>query len=765
MNESSGNRDGGSRKLTVLDLFAGCGGFSQGFNQAGGFEVVGACQWDAKLPAIARTYQVNHPGALMVNADIRLPETKEKIYALFADKPCDVTIGGPSCVAYSTSGKRDPNDPRARLFEDYLEIVGRLKPAVAVMENVRALLSVRNSNGGFVIDEMVSGFRQLGYQVGHKVLNAADYGVPQRRNRVFIIAARAGIPIRFPDPTHAEHPGLSGGRLPWVSIRDAIGDLAHAPEDKASWHVFTRHSPEVAARFAGTPIGKKGLVNYHEGYYRNPPDKPSVTIKTVAWPIHYIHPRELTCREAARVQSFPDSFRFVGGKTAVATMIGNAVPPALAKAVASAVYCMLGNGIPPAEPANPMNEPVVRLAASSQAVIPVKNGWERDGGKNRGLFSPTIIDLFAGSGGMSLGFKMAGFNVPVANEVDEWAGDTYEANHPGTRLIRGDIRSISDWPSLLGGIKDIAGVVGGPCCQGFSLSGRRDPKDPRNSLFMDFARCVSEVQPRFFVMENVPGILSMRTVSGDRVAGIIISKFDSMGYEVDYSVLNAADFGVPQSRRRVFFVGFRKGALRKSWSVPAHGPGAQQLVTVDMAISDLPRIAAGEGSDEQPYPVPPQNAYQEWARAESRAVFNHVAMRHTGRLVERFKVIAQGQSVADVPEEHSAAKRGNPTVKSGKVYGQNNMRVRGDRPVPTVAASFQSNFIHPVLNRNFTAREGARLQSFPDTYVFKGARTAMSWEKRLSQYKQIGNAVPPLMAKAVGLAVLEMLGESCPVSD
>lgn len=328
----------------------------------------------------------------------------------------------------------------------------------------------------------------------------------------------------------------------------------------------------------------------------------------------------------------------------------------------------------------------------------------------------TVLDLFAGCGGMSLGFEMAGFNVALANEIDEWAADTYEFNHPGTKLMRGDIRSISDWQSLLDGIKDITGVVGGPCCQGFSLCGRRDPKDPRNSLFMDFARCVSEVQPLFFVMENVPGILSMRTASGDRVVGIIISKFESIGYEVDYSVLNAADFGVPQSRRRVFFIGFRKGALRKVWSFKEHGPGDHQLVTVDMAISDLPQITAGEGSDEQPYPVSPQNAYQKWARAESRAVFNHVAMRHTGRLVERFKVIAQGQSVADVPEEHSAAKRGDPSVKSGKTYGQNNMRVWGDRPAPTVAASFQSNFIHPVLNRNFTAREGARLQSFPDSY-------------------------------------------------
>ena len=172
-------------------------------------------------------------------------------------------------------------------------------------------------------------------------------------------------------------------------------------------------------------------------------------------------------------------------------------------------------------------------------------------------------------------------------------------------------------------------------------------------------------------------------------------------------------------------------------------------MTVDMAVSDLPPLEAGEGTEYQEYATAAQNAYQRWARQRSDGVYNHVAMRHTKRLIERFKIIQHGQSVADVPHEHSALKRGDPSVKSGKVYSQNNMRVFGDAPSPTVAASFQSNFIHPHLHRNFTAREAARLQSFPDTYVFKGKRTTMSWEKHLSQYQQIGNAVPPLLAKAI----------------
>lgn len=376
-----------------------------------------------------------------------------------------------------------------------------------------------------------------------------------------------------------------------------------------------------------------------------------------------------------------------------------------------------------------------------------------------------VIDLFAGCGGMSLGFSMAGFTPVAASEIDEWAGDTYVYNHPQSKLIRGDIRAIRDWDARVPMVKGkIDGVVGGPPCQGFSLSGSRDAHDPRNSLFVDFVRCVKHFQPKFFVLENVPGLLSMRTAQGKPVIEIILSECFSAGYKAAYSVLNAAHYGVPQLRERVFIIGVQKKYPYSKSIIFPHS-NVDSYVTVDMAVSDLPPIESGEGTEHQDYSLVPQNSYQQWARLGSNGVYNHVAMRHTQRLIERFKVIRNGQSVADVPKEHSALKRGNPNVKSGKVYGQNNMRVHGDLPSPTVAASFQSNFIHPHLNRNFTAREGARLQSFPDTYVFKGKRTTMSWEKSLSQYQQIGNAVPPLLAKAIAKNISEYFGRIASVTD
>jgi DNA (cytosine-5)-methyltransferase 1 len=363
-----------------------------------------------------------------------------------------------------------------------------------------------------------------------------------------------------------------------------------------------------------------------------------------------------------------------------------------------------------------------------------------------------IIDLFCGCGGMSLGFELAGFETVVACERDLWAGDTYALNHSQTKLVRQDIREIENWSALLpvNSSGEIDGIIGGPPCQGFSLSGNRDPNDPRNSLFMDFLKCVAHFKPKFLVMENVSGILSAKTAKKERVLEIILNELKGLGYKASFSSLNAAQFGVPQSRDRVFIIGVRSPIpFNRALIYPKPTHSFSDSITVDMAISDLPQIGSGEGTERQDYPCEAKNSYQKWAREKAQGVFNHIAMRHTQRLVERFKVIGHGQSVADVSEEHSALKRGNPSVKSGKIFAQNNMRVIPNRPAPTVAASFQSNFIHPFLNRNFTAREGARLQSFPDHYIFCGKRTTMSWEKHLSQYQQIGNAVPPILAQAI----------------
>jgi len=368
-----------------------------------------------------------------------------------------------------------------------------------------------------------------------------------------------------------------------------------------------------------------------------------------------------------------------------------------------------------------------------------------------------VIDLFAGCGGLSHGFEMAGFDIPLAIEKDEWASETYRKNHPSTKVITGDITQIIDLDNLLDkNDLPIDGIIGGPPCQGFSLSGNRDKNDPRNSLFMEFVRFVNFFKPKFFVMENVTGILSMKTKDNQNVKDLILSEYDKAGYNVKICKLNAAEYGVPQARLRIVFLGIRKDLEFNEKDLgPVPFLFGENQITVEQAIMDLPQIESGQGCEIAEYGTTPQNDYQKWARSNSSSVYNHVAMKHTQRLIERFKNIDFGQSVADVDECHQQRKRGNASQISGKVYSQNNMRPYPDRPAPTVAASFQSNFVHPHHNRNFTAREGARLQSFPDRYIFYGKRTTMSWEKNVSQYQQIGNAVPPLLAKGIAQTIID----------
>ena len=374
----------------------------------------------------------------------------------------------------------------------------------------------------------------------------------------------------------------------------------------------------------------------------------------------------------------------------------------------------------------------------------------------------TSIDLFSGCGGLTKGFSMAGVRSIFASDIDENAAKTFCRNFPDTPFLCKSITDIekNEVDKLLEGrVPDI--IIGGPPCQGFSLANKRRNKikdDPRNKLFYGFVKFINWYSPKAFVMENVKGLLSMQN---GEVIKTIVEEFTNAGvcgYNVAYKVLVASDYGVPQNRERVILIGYRKDL-----NIQPQHPEPQELdhlVTVDEAIGDLPQIGAGQGTEVQEYPQEPQNDYQRLMRANSKYVLNHVAMKHTPRLVARFEAIKPGQDLLDVWETHGALKRGAPGEKSTIKFHQNNQRLFGDRPAPTIAASFQSNFIHPHLNRNFTAREGARLQSFPDDFIFEGMRTKMSWEKGLSQYQQIGNAVPVLMAKAIGDCICQTLNHN-----
>lgn len=393
-----------------------------------------------------------------------------------------------------------------------------------------------------------------------------------------------------------------------------------------------------------------------------------------------------------------------------------------------------------------------------------------------------VLDSFAGAGGFSLGFELAGNSIVGAIELDRWACDTFAHNHPNARVLKADIAQLSDADILaeFGEAKPNV-IVGGPPCQGFSICNRNagDPKDPRNSLFQEFVRLGRIFSPDLMIMENVPNLLAAKTADKQPVVSIIEQSLRDLGYFVYSKVLQATDYGIPQIRNRLFIVASRyelskpfpdaTHTVRESGApVGLFSAGLLDCPTLWDAISDLPALEAGDGAEEAPYTTSAQNDYQRSLRQGSTALLNHKAMNHGKRMVERFASMQWGQSGNDVAE-HLKPRRRNSTDIATNAYDQNNRRMFPHRPCHTIAASFYANFVHPFQHRNFTAREGARIQSFPDWYRFLGKPTVVSHrllareerhdEKYLCQYNQIGNAVPPRLANAIAANLAIQLSE------
>lgn len=378
----------------------------------------------------------------------------------------------------------------------------------------------------------------------------------------------------------------------------------------------------------------------------------------------------------------------------------------------------------------------------------------------------TSLDLFAGAGGMTLGFQNAGIRLIGAIEVDRFAAETFRYNFPDTPLYHRDIYSFTNEEimSLFNGVDIIAG---GPPCQGFSVAGPSQYGiiDKRNTLIMEFFRFIAVLKPSYCILENVKGILNGKMNATQQALKTYQQELEKIGYKSKIFVLQAADFGVPQYRERVVVISALEGNLLPE-TIEGKYKGSENWVTVKEVFGDLPDIEAGQGTNDcVPYKTEPQSEYQAYIRAGSVGVSNHMAMKHTPRLIARFAQIPQGGSLLDVPAEFGQRKRNGTELDVKKRYKTNNQRLDPDKVSSIITASFQSTFVHPYLNRNLTAREGARLQSFPDSFVFCGPRTLMSKsllikehrenEIGLSQYNQIGNAVPPRMAQAIGTAIVK----------
>lgn len=343
-----------------------------------------------------------------------------------------------------------------------------------------------------------------------------------------------------------------------------------------------------------------------------------------------------------------------------------------------------------------------------------------------------IIDLFAGVGGLSLGFEMAGFDTVLANEYDKSIAESYMKNRPHTKMIIADITKLPLEETFRAYVNNVDVVVGGPPCQGFSQKGQRKTiNDERNFLFRYFYNVVRYVKPKYFLMENVPNLL---TAENGYFKSEIEQLFKALGYVLNADVLNASDYGVPQSRRRAFILGTKK-------SEPLKLPEPlQKRTTIWEAISDLNYLNSGEGLEEQEYKYPPQSDYQKVLRKGSKMLFNHIATNHSKIALERLNMIPPRCGRELLPAEH----------RTKSIYSGTWTRMCEDDVSVTITTRFDTpasgKFTHPYLNRAITVREAARIQSFPDTFRFYGTKC--------SQMKQVGNAVPPLLAYEVAKVIM-----------
>lgn len=379
------------------------------------------------------------------------------------------------------------------------------------------------------------------------------------------------------------------------------------------------------------------------------------------------------------------------------------------------------------------------------------------------------IELFAGCGGLSAGLEMSGFKTVLANEMDPIKASSFKLNNPSSEVVTGDIRNIPDEVFKL---DDISLVAGGPPCQGFSINAPiRSLDDDRNHLFKEFMRVVSLATPKAVLLENVPGMLSL---GQGTVVKAILTELDALGYTIDFKILFAGHYGVPQTRFRTIFLGIRKSlGKHPSFPTPTHNassvanftggrthtfkiigmPNLLPMTTVNDVLSDLPSLTNGDcGMGTRRYKTQSSNATQDYLRRSgSDEVSQHGCPRLSDINLERLRHIPQGGNWTNIPIELLPAglvkaKRSDHTRRYGRLDPSGMCST-----VMTKVDPHWGSFFHPYEDRVLSVREAARMQSFPDDHMFTGSMTQM--------YEQIGNAVPPLMAKAIGDMVRDIISK------
>ena len=712
-------------KPTFISLFSGAGGFKLGFEEAG-FNCILAsdimqeaqdtCKLNSKTPFLCK--------------DIRQIKIDEVLELTNGRHP-DVIIGGPPCQGFSVMGDKLGSDPRNNLFQSYISLVRALNPKCFVLENVKGL---KTMYGGQAFQAIVDGFSESGYNIHSTIINASDFGVPQSRERVFIVGTKLAKGFNFPEPAQIN----IGCLTPCKSVGEAINDLAK--ETNIKNHIHLNHSDIVKERYSLIPEGGRlpppemlpkhiRRKNFGSTYIRLHRNKlaPTMVPGNNAFPVHPTLNRSLSPREAARIQSFPDNHVFAGSRRMQCILVGNAVAPMVAANIGKEIKKHILN-----TSYKGVNKALIKEKSSIDLVnkrdILSQNVLKRD--------APTFIDLFSGAGGFTIGMNQAGFKPLLDADFDQSVKKTHEFNYGNLKYIHGDLSKPKIKKSLLKelGNQKVNLIVGGPPCQGFSIFGNRrfvntqnyNPKsDPRNKLVFTFFDYVKLIQPDWFIMENVAGFKSLDQ-------GNFVKKLESyvkkLGYtNYDFRILNTADYGVPQKRKRFIFIGNRTGHIIP-WPKPKYfdDPKEWQLPyrTVGEVITDLAEDNA------------------------SHYVANHEPMNHSLDIKERYSYVEEGKKM-DVEKLPTKLQYAKHTGKKIKNFSHVYRRLHRKEAAITLVPGHNAFPIHPHLNRLITNREAARIQTFPDKLIFQGSSK--------EQCTQIGNAFPPLMAHRLGEVILKTI--------
>ncbi|MFW1812751.1 MULTISPECIES: DNA cytosine methyltransferase [Acinetobacter] len=704
--------------LNFISLFTGAGGLDIGFKEAGHNCLLASdIMKEAEL-----TYSYNYPSVPFFREDIRqIPLDKFK--KVIGDKEVDVIIGGPPCQGFSNMGNKNSSDPRNYLFENYVSLVNTFKPKCFLFENVKGLLTMFE---GRFFENIVNSFLSIGYSISYTLIDSSLYGVPQKRERVFLMGTRLQHKkFNFPKPDVKPYGFLKS----FKNVGDAINDLANFENEEFPNHIILNHSDIVKRRYELIPEGGKlpkpedlpediRRKNFGNTYTRL--DRKTISSTIVpgnnALPVHPYLARSLTPREAARIQTFPDNFIFKGDRRSQCILVGNAVPPLLAAKLADSIEKFISDVDYESIDTNHI------FIGEKFKLTKTKNS------KNSGRVSLRFADLFSGVGGFTEGLKSAGLDCILGADFDRYAVEAYRKNHTDHECLEADLSDEEIQHNIAMRLKEqkVDLVVGGPPCQGFSIFGKRRfvntknhqiSEDKRNNLVFAFANIVIKSEAKWFIMENVPGILSAQ--NGEYVKAIQ-EFFAENGYRTECKVINAADYGVPQLRKRFLLIG-TKTDLVIPFPKPKYfsTPDSWQLPyrTVGEVITDL--------MDPSSYDL----------------LSHHVPAKHAPTIVERYSYIEEGKKldIERLPEHlKTGTKTGKPIANFSHVY----KRLDRKKPSSTIVPGHNAFPVHPVLNRTLTVREAARIQTFPDHYQFVGPI--------INQCLQVGNAFPCLVAQIFG---------------